>query len=496
MVKHNWHVYIWMVLLMLITATIGIRGLYADELYIDEAVSAIHVHYGGWHNPLEVMQSLQRNSPDHVPGYFTILMVWARLIAFDPGMLRYFSVIFGVLLLAMTYRLGTSLHSSTVGLLASMFVGLSGLFLYYTHELRMYTFLMTLITFEAWLYWKIIRHNKPVTGYHWISLTVGAVLLIYTHYFSIFVLAGLGLYHFLFVTKDRRWVGVALSMGIAGITLLPWLWVQRESLANQYTLGGAITSTEVVMYTGFLFTNGFPFLLLLIIPGMIIGIRHREKQLIFALTIVVGTMVSFVFVHQFVSSLIAYRRARYVLILWPYLAILSAISLLWLMRLRWLIVAFAIIWALTTGLYLTSSDLPLQTNRIDDMDVAWYPPIYRITQQLDGLATKDTPVWLVDLQNPTTSLKIPDRVWLFYSDWSGIPIRYLRDTAFDHDLQISGYDKETVSGVWFVHPLDLEYAQIETFLEEQFTVCDEHLDGDGYSISYYVLKHEQCTSLN
>lgn len=485
-----------MVLLMLITATVGIRGLYADELYIDEATSAIHVHYEGWHNPLEVAQSLQRNSPDHVPGYFIILMLWARLTAFDPGILRYFSVIWGVLALAMIYRLGTSLESPKVGLIASALIGLSGLFLYYTHELRMYTFQLTLIAFEAWLYWKIVERKKPIIWGYWIALTVGAILLMYTHYFSIFALAGLGVYHVLFVKKDRRWIGIAVSMAIAGATLLPWLWVQRQAIANQYILGGAITSPDVLAYTGFLFTNGFPILLLLLIPGIVVGFRQHNKQIIFALTIALGTIVSFVFVHEFISSLVAYRRARYMLVLYPYLAIVSAMSLRWLMRRQWLISIAILGWVITAGLYLTSPDLPFQTNRIDDMDVAWYPSIYTITQQLDGLATQETPIWLVDLVNPDTSFKIPDRVWLFYSDWSGIPIRYLRDAEFEHDLQVSGYDKQMLSGVWFVHALDLDYPQIQSFLDEQFTICDEMLNGVGYVISYYVSEHEQCAILS
>jgi len=496
MILNKWQIYFWLILLMLITATVGTRGLYASELYIDEAISAIHIHYGDWNNPLQVAQSLQRNSPDHVPGYFVILMLWGRLTAFDPGILRYFSVLLGVLALAMTYRLGTSLHSPMVGLMATTLVGLSGLFLYYTHEMRMYTLQMTLIAFETWLYWEIINNKTSIKYRHWVGLTVGAILLIYTHYFSIFPLVGLGVYHFLFVKKDRRWVGVAISFAIAGATLLPWLWVQRDDLTSHYVLDGAISSGEVVTYTAFLFSNGFPILLLLIGVGIVIGIRKRDPRFVFALTITLGAFISFVLTHEFVGSLLAFRRARYVLVLWNYLAILSAISLLWLMRWRWMLPVFVAVWVATASIFLTSPDLPLQTNRVDDLDVNWYPPIYKIARQLQGLATNNTPIWLVDLHNPDTDFKIPDRVWLMYSDWSGFPIRYLRDTAFDHDLQVSGYSDSTVTGIWFVHTLDDEYPSIQAFLDQQFSVCNAEIDDEAYVISYYVRDVDDCYIIN
>ena len=98
---------------------------------------------------------------------------------------------------------------------------------------------------------------------------MGSIGIFYTHYYSVLLLVGLGLWHLLFMPKDRRWWRPVLLLGLAGLAFLPELggfltginWTQTK---GWHTLASEMLRTaEVLPWFLYVLTNG-----LLRLPGV------------------------------------------------------------------------------------------------------------------------------------------------------------------------------------------------------------------------------------
>lgn len=136
----------------------------------------------------------------HPPAYFALLHGWQIVAGHSEFALRYLSLIFSLLTVALLWRLtGTlsatgkrspishHLAASLTGLLAA----LSPLYVAYAQEVRSYAMLTCLAVGSTGLLWEIIRRSDINWRQIW-PQGVGYVLLtvacLYTHYFSIFLL--------------------------------------------------------------------------------------------------------------------------------------------------------------------------------------------------------------------------------------------------------------------------------------------------------------------
>jgi hypothetical protein len=190
---------LWLVPVILVTFWLGARGLNADPLWGDERLS-IYDAGGGPYEPrtlTQIWEGVTARNPWHAPGYFIVLSGWGRLVGWQPPSLRAMSLLFGVLGVACTYRLGRDMVSPRVGLIAAAAVGTSAFFVYYLHELRMYTLFVVLTAFTIWVYWRIVTGKREPHGLLWAGLLVGASGMLYTHYFASLPLFAIVLYNVL-----------------------------------------------------------------------------------------------------------------------------------------------------------------------------------------------------------------------------------------------------------------------------------------------------------
>ena len=71
-----------------------------------------------------------------------------------------------------------------------------------------------------WSYWHVaLRRRRPGLRAQ-AGLLLGAAGLLYSHYFGALLLPALGLYHLLFVPKNRRWWRPVTLLGLAGLTAI------------------------------------------------------------------------------------------------------------------------------------------------------------------------------------------------------------------------------------------------------------------------------------
>ena len=137
----------------------------------------------------------------HPPAYFALLNVWLVLAGYSQFALRFLSVTFGLLTVALLWRFARHLSSGWAALLAGLFAAISPLYVAYSQEVRSYTMITFLAlgsTFYLWRVtgsgWRVIMaHSKWRAEAQSLSKNLAAYIFftaacLYTHYFTIFLL--------------------------------------------------------------------------------------------------------------------------------------------------------------------------------------------------------------------------------------------------------------------------------------------------------------------
>jgi uncharacterized membrane protein len=122
-----------LVAILLLGFALRLHRLGADSLWYDETVS---VHLAAKSIPALVAHTA---GDIHPPGYYLLLHVWVRLAGLSEFATAYLSLFFGLVLVALAYRLAARFFDWRVGLLAAFLVAVSPYNLWYSQEVRMYT---------------------------------------------------------------------------------------------------------------------------------------------------------------------------------------------------------------------------------------------------------------------------------------------------------------------------------------------------------------------
>ncbi len=204
-------------LLLILLLAFGLRGyrLGYQSLWWDEMSTAARALI-----PLDEMIGNLFTVRNHVPLYFLLMRLWVRTAGDSEFALRFFSLLWGVAGVALTYRLGRQVAEEGVGIVAALLLSISPLHVWYSQEARMYAMLATLATAASILLIGSLRQER------WrerISYGVCMLAAIYTHYLALFLL----LAHYAFFALNYRSLRRAFLRWIVvggGVVLLflPW----------------------------------------------------------------------------------------------------------------------------------------------------------------------------------------------------------------------------------------------------------------------------------
>jgi len=161
---------------ILILAT-ALRCYHLDgqSLWSDEGNSAAMLHH-------TFREIAQRTALDiHPPFYYWVLKIWVMALGDSEFGLRSLSATIGVMLVYITYRLGQSLFTPRVGLIAAFIAACSPLQIYYAQEARMYMLLALLSALTVYFAHSLTRPfaQSPIRSFAYITV---ATLGLYTHY--------------------------------------------------------------------------------------------------------------------------------------------------------------------------------------------------------------------------------------------------------------------------------------------------------------------------
>ena len=172
-----------------LAAALRLFHLDAESIWLDEAFSVATARS-------TVDNILFETSEDfHPPLYFFLLYGWFHLTDGSGASARLLSVAFSLGATLATYAAGRLLVDTRTGLLAALLIAVSTFQVEYAQEARMYALLALLATLSTTALVRLSRTHgaaddtaprRPLVSRWWLAYVGTAILLIYTHAYSVF----------------------------------------------------------------------------------------------------------------------------------------------------------------------------------------------------------------------------------------------------------------------------------------------------------------------
>ena len=277
-------------------------------------------------------------------GWPLLLSVWGRLAGWSEVAVRALPCFGGLLALAWVYRAGNDLFSPQAGLLAALLLSASLFPQTYMLHARAFSLVMLFTAWSLWAYWRIALCPRPPGLRAQASLLIGMTGLLYSQYFGALLLPVLGLFHLFFVPKNRRWWRTVLLPGLAALISalqLPAFINGLELTESKETLHSTALTTpqllaqflrylvnDLISPTPFVATLLAILLPLALLVATVLHLRARRPVGAgWLLAFVSATLLLLYVVANEALRIVSEQRMRYLIALWPLLALLAGAGL-------------------------------------------------------------------------------------------------------------------------------------------------------------------------
>lgn len=335
----------WLVPVILLAFFLAARFLVWDAFWGDEVENLRNMGIAQY-GPLSFGYMMEKIGLTRwPPAYNFAILPWANIFGWTEFGVRSLSMFFGVLAIAMGYRLGTLLDNRQTGFFAALLLGTSALFVFYMHEMRGYMLYILMTEICLYLYWYAI-HHKTLSRLFQLAFILSIIVLIYTHYVALFVAATIGLYHLLFARKSYNWGRILQLLILAAVSYLPWIAIAILNAASEANDIRGLPPLVIIEQILHGFSNGLPMLVGLILAYTLVMVRTRVTFFLWfcTITILIASLGMNV-VTQFLLHI------RHLVSLMPVVLILTVIGLQHMMRYNRLIAPVILIIWLGVGLY-------------------------------------------------------------------------------------------------------------------------------------------------
>lgn len=205
-------------LMCLVAFAIRLHGLGLQSLWLDEGAS-YHFASMPWRRLLPATFSYEPNPPLFYGG----LHAWLLVAGKSEWLLRFFSLLPGVLLVALVYRIGADLFGHLSGVLASALTAVNAYLFWLSQEARMYS-LLAALSVALWLVGTRCATNPSAR--RWVAFAFLLLATLYTHFFGLFS-AVVAIVVVLFIQGPaqswRAKRAMVLAIGVPCILYVPWL---------------------------------------------------------------------------------------------------------------------------------------------------------------------------------------------------------------------------------------------------------------------------------
>lgn len=340
----------WCLPALLVIALLSARQI---DLYPPSADEFFSMFNSGWlvnqpYSPLEIVESLYTYSPAHTPGFFFALSAWGNITAFDVALGRTLGIYFGLLSLAVVYRLARDFVAPEAGVFAIAIFASTAFYNFYVAHVRMYGLLVFMSGVVLWLYLHIINRSKEIGPWHNVAFGVSICIYLSIHAYSAVFMLALGLFHLMLVRKSRRWWRVTVAGCVPALLLSPYAIFTLLRGMERYVsnwgeasvgAGDALAAWLTVM------TNGQPLLLVLPLIGILLSLRRKSNRFRSPLMLLIFYMIVIGVLAQ-ASQLVTTSGMRHLLPgILPF--VLTAVfGFMELYSTRWWLGTLAVLWVM------------------------------------------------------------------------------------------------------------------------------------------------------
>ncbi len=196
-----------------------IINLDRESIWLDEGIS---------------IKTAMLNAPDmikfaawkiiHPPFYSLVLHYWIILFGNSEFYTRFLSVIFAFCAIFLIYRIGSLIFNDKVGLISALLLALSELHIRYSQEVRSYSLITFLSLLSIYFFIKLEKGSiKYSIGY-----IISSTLLIYTHYYGLFINLAQNIYVFTKFLAPYNFLKINFKnwikyQAILLVLFLPWI---------------------------------------------------------------------------------------------------------------------------------------------------------------------------------------------------------------------------------------------------------------------------------
>ena len=274
-----------------------------------------------------------------------LLFIWGRIAGWSEVAVRALPFLAGLLAHAVVYRAGRDLFSPQAGLFAILLFAASMFPQTNMLHARAFPLVLLFTSLCLWSWWRVTLRPQPPGRRAQAGLLLGATGLLFSHYLASLLLPVLGLFHLFFAPRKRHWWRPVLLVGLAILIALlqtPFFLqalaftAAKTSLSRQGLVSPGTTGAihSVTSSTG-LVAPSSPVgeLLVILLPlglvtATLLHLRARRKaDAVWFLTFVTATLLLLFTATNEMLRVVTERRMRYLMALWPPIALLAGAGL-------------------------------------------------------------------------------------------------------------------------------------------------------------------------
>ncbi|HEY3341423.1 MAG TPA: glycosyltransferase family 39 protein, partial [Anaerolineae bacterium] len=176
-----------MVVLMMLAMGLRVADLQRRPLHFDEAINVTM----GQRSPAGVLSLSRQTFDNDPPGHRFALGIWMASAGPSPLAIRIFSVFFGLLAVALTYRVSREMHLGFwPSLAAAGLLAISPYAIDYAQQAKGYAMGIGMAMLSWWMWLRLFKSGEPAARrlVEFITYICGTALALSTHYYALFLL--------------------------------------------------------------------------------------------------------------------------------------------------------------------------------------------------------------------------------------------------------------------------------------------------------------------
>ena len=231
------HPRICVLLILLAAFALWLYRLGIASLWYDETVSTFLAQQ-------DLIALTRHTAGDiHPPLYYYLLHFWGRLAGWSEFSAAFLSLFFGVLLIALIYRVAREWFTPApspvqrgrgegVGVLAAFLVAISPYNLWYSQEVRMYTLGATLGLASVYFFVRVLSQQSPRFTFYvsrdFIAYAVVSALGLYTLYYFAFLLVFENLVALIWLVRNLQFTIASAKSTILNLKSEIGIWILSQ----------------------------------------------------------------------------------------------------------------------------------------------------------------------------------------------------------------------------------------------------------------------------